>query len=607
MSVEVFRRRFLGSTLDVVSLQAAGAGPGEKVRARLRVQSAARSGLASSAMPPQAEAAPQPQSQPSTAAQPPQQPPQPRTTDPAASATSSAPVSSPAIAPAASSAKRAISDLRALLFDEDTRACLRTVVAVLDNARKWPNDPVKRCLRLSNPAVQRKIGAHPPAIHLLQAAGFRVVGTDADPEGRRLVLEVGASHGGAELDAARKEAADTLRELGAPVGPPPEPRQAPGPAGGSAARAAAQVPTVPFDPFKPQLTRLAPQATRDGVSKGTVQLQEGQAGGEPVPASSRAGAGAGSSSAGAGAGAGPSGASAGSGDLLAAVEQRAEKLRREREALVPASMEGMRGVQIVGRGSGKGAGAGAGAGGSMRLAAAGSAAYLTERAARAALKARRAGSSSSVLATLKRKRMQRERASQLRLRADREMEQLATGPVFRWAVVSVLLPGAGGKEVEGRFSPRETVGQIRAMVSQCLHPAAQGATFELFTAIPRRSYGDSETVLEAGLLPAAKLRIRFPGGAPSLPEGEGLVRDTIPGAGGVETDPNAGVVPLDADVGRLPGGGFVIIGAAEDGGRGEGSRAGEDAGEVAAASGAARGGASAGGGSLRVPKWLKPG
>jgi len=37
ISLEILRRKFLGSTLDVVSLQAAGAKAGERVRARLRI------------------------------------------------------------------------------------------------------------------------------------------------------------------------------------------------------------------------------------------------------------------------------------------------------------------------------------------------------------------------------------------------------------------------------------------------------------------------------------------------------------------------------------------------------------------------------------------
>jgi len=79
--------------------------------------------------------------------------------------------------------------VRAALFDEDARSCLRTVVAVLDNATKHPADPVKRCLRLSNPAVQRKIGQFASAVALLESAGFLQKGSGSSDH--RLELPLG--------------------------------------------------------------------------------------------------------------------------------------------------------------------------------------------------------------------------------------------------------------------------------------------------------------------------------------------------------------------------------------------------------------------------------
>jgi len=83
------------------------------------------------------------------------------------------------------------------------------------------------------------------------------------------------------------------------------------------------------------------------------------------------------------------------------------------------------------------------------------------------------------------------------------------GPVFRWANLSVLLPG--GVEIKGRFSPRETIGAVRAMARTCIAASHRDALMELFTPMPRKVYADDETILNAGLVPAARLRARFPG------------------------------------------------------------------------------------------------
>lgn len=78
---------------------------------------------------------------------------------------------------------------------------------------------------------------------------------------------------------------------------------------------------------------------------------------------------------------------------MTGVEERAARLQAERDNLIPDSMEGMRGIEVL-------------SGGVKSRVGGGSAAYLTEAAARAALKSRNTGDGNSILASLKRKRMQ---------------------------------------------------------------------------------------------------------------------------------------------------------------------------------------------------------
>jgi hypothetical protein len=57
-------------------------------------------------------------------------------------------------------------------FDADSKACLVTLMKVLDNVLHKPGDDRVRSIRLNNAAFQRKVGSRPGGIEFLLACGF---------------------------------------------------------------------------------------------------------------------------------------------------------------------------------------------------------------------------------------------------------------------------------------------------------------------------------------------------------------------------------------------------------------------------------------------------
>jgi hypothetical protein len=69
-------------------------------------------------------------------------------------------------------ARKAITRLRSVNFDADSKTALLTALRLLDNLIKYPDDVKYRSVKFTNPKFNDALGRHPAAVELLRCIGF---------------------------------------------------------------------------------------------------------------------------------------------------------------------------------------------------------------------------------------------------------------------------------------------------------------------------------------------------------------------------------------------------------------------------------------------------
>lgn len=119
-------------------------------------------------------------------------------------------------------------------FDADTKACLVTLMKMLDAIIQKPGDPKVRQIRLSNAAFHRKVGSRKGGLEYLQACGFQLQTSDTpllsrhDATERVLVLAPAHEDTSRIITARRLLLTRAVQDLGMqqaelpPYRPPPK-------------------------------------------------------------------------------------------------------------------------------------------------------------------------------------------------------------------------------------------------------------------------------------------------------------------------------------------------------------------------------------------------
>ncbi len=418
-----------------------------------------------------------------------------------------------------SATREALGALRAApsAFDADCVSVAQFLVRAVDGVLVNPFDARRRRLRLSNALVAAAVVRFPAGKAVLYAAGFQdsVIGEGVQPpapaeEPEFVVLTPQAANDSGTLLKVRAVLAEFLAALGQAAPAPPDVAVAPAELGTPAEPAAPA-----FDPWSASVIRMAPAAAgrqSDAVLESPAACAASPAvpGAAPSPATSST----------------PAAADAAG---LTGLARHLLSLREERAMLLASARPASRHSRAL----------------APRPTSSGTLVAATrvspeELVALGLLDVSAAGSSSGTAASsasdsalirqaaARRMRAGRaEREGPMRPRAMKDLEsELASLPSDRlWLEASVRVALPSGWVVEGRFSPAETVGAVRAwLAAEALEgPAAAAAgagasACDLFTSPPKQSLDDAATLADSGLSPVGLIRLSWGDNASGVPD-----------------------------------------------------------------------------------------
>jgi hypothetical protein len=101
-------------------------------------------------------------------------------------------------------------------------------------------------------------------------------------------------------------------------------------------------------------------------------------------------------------------------------------------------------------------------------------------------------------------------------KAMRDLEKMRKQKVYSHSQLKIFFPD--GSRVEARFLPNETIAAVRDVIKSTFLPQHQtNFDFDLYVSPPRKILLESNTLKEAGLVPAAKLHISWKTGFDKSP------------------------------------------------------------------------------------------